>query len=142
MKKKAVELKELQHEVYYSIAGKYQARILQDLGHESLSLFSSALEAVECAIDFQLALQKKAVRSVKIGIHLGDIIYSEVEAIGEGIEVTRRLKSQAEPGGILISNKIHEEVKNQPGVESRFLKACELEEGEVRWRSMPSPMRA
>jgi len=127
--KKAVESKELQHEVYFSIAGKYQARILQDLGHESLSLFTSALEAVECAIELQQALKKKAVTSVKIGIHLGDIIYSEVEAIGEGIEVTRRLKSQAEPGGILISNNIHEEVKNQPGIESRFLKACELEEG-------------
>jgi len=126
---KALELKELQHEVFYSIAGKYQARILQNLGHESLCLFSSALEAVECAIELQQALRKKAVSSVKIGIHLGDIIYSEVEAIGEGIEVTRRIKAQAEPGGILISNKIHEEVKNQPGIESRFFKACELDEG-------------
>lgn len=126
---KAVELKEVQHEVFYSIAGKYQARILQNLGHESLSLFSSALEAVECAIELQLALRKKAVMSVKIGIHLGDIIYSEVEAIGEGIDVTRRIKSQAEPGGILISNKIHEEVKNQAGIKSSFLKECELDEG-------------
>ena len=126
---KAVELKELQHEVFYSIAGKYKARILQNLGHESLSLFSSALEAVECAIELQLALRKKAVMSVKIGIHLGDIIYSEVEAIGEGIEVTRRIKSRAEPGGILISNKIHEEVKNQAGIKSSFFKACDLDEG-------------
>lgn len=126
---KAVALKKLLHEVFYSISGKYQARILQYFGHESLILFSSALEAVECAIEFQRALHKKEVQSVKIGIHLGDILYSEEEAIGEGFEVTRRIKSQAEPGGILISNKIHEEVKNQPKIESRFWKACELDEG-------------
>jgi class 3 adenylate cyclase/tetratricopeptide (TPR) repeat protein len=128
-KKKAVELKERYQDIFYSIAGKYRAKILQNIRHESLSLFSSAVEAVECAIELQLALRKKAVLSVKIGIHLGDIIYSEEEALGEGIDVARRIKSQADPGGILISNKIHEEVKNQAGIESRFLKECELDVG-------------
>ncbi|TFH27413.1 MAG: hypothetical protein E4H10_03975 [Bacteroidia bacterium] len=127
--KKAVELNELHHDVFYSIAGKYLAKNLQNIGHESLCLFSSALEAVECAIELQHAFRNEPVVPVKIGIHLGDIIYSEEEAIGEGIDVARRIKSQALPGGILISNKIYEEVKNQPGIETGFLKACELEEG-------------
>jgi len=126
---KAVEIKERYHEVFHRAAKKFHGKILQNIGHESLSLFSSAIEAVQCSIEMQLAFQLEPEVPLKIGIHLGDIIYSEEEAIGEGINVARLIESQALPGSILISNKIYEEVKNQSGIESGFLKACELEEG-------------
>ncbi|MCK5066205.1 MAG: hypothetical protein KAR16_02140 [Bacteroidales bacterium] len=126
---KAVEMKERHHEVFHLAAKKFHGKILQNMGHESLSLFSSAVEAVQCAIEMQLTFQDEPVVPVKIGIHLGDIIYSEEEAIGEGIIVARKIESQAMAGSILISNKINEEVKNQPGIETRYVKACELDEG-------------
>ena len=125
---KAVELKERHHEVFHLVTKKFHGKILQNMGHESLSLFSSAVEAAECAIEMQLAFLKEPVIPVKIGIHLGDIIYSDEEAIGQGIIVARKIESQAEAGSILISNKIYEEVKNQPGIETRYVKACELDE--------------
>ncbi len=125
---KALEMRERHREVLHRVAAKFHGKIIQNIGHDSLSLFSSAVEAVQCAVEMQLALLEEPVVPVKVGIHLGDIIYSEEEAIGDGITVARKIESQALPGSILISNKIYEEVKNQPGIETRYLKACDLDE--------------
>ena len=124
----AAELKVKHREILHRLAAKFHGRILQNIGHDSLSLFSSAVEAVQCAIEMQLAFREEAALAVKIGIHLGDIIFTDEEAIGDGIKVARKIETQSEPGGILISNKIYQEVKNQAGIETRYLKACELEE--------------
>ncbi len=122
----AIDLKERHREVLHQVVEKFHGKILQNIGHDSLSLFSSAVEAVQCAIQMQLVFREGTPVPVKIGIHLGDIIFTEEEAIGDGIIVARKIETQALPGGILISNKIYEEVKNQSGIETRYLKTCEL----------------
>jgi len=125
---KAVEMRDRHQEVLQRVSTKFHGRLLQNIGHESLSLFHSAVEAVRCAIEIQLAFLDDPLVPVKVGIHLGDIIYSEEEAIGDGIIVARKIKAQAFPGSILISNKIYEEVKNQSGIETRFIRVCDLDE--------------
>ena len=126
---RALELKKLFHELFHSHVGKYEAKIHRRIGHESLSLFSSAAEAVECAIELQLAFREDGRLPVKIGVHLGDVVLTEEDVIGEGIDVARRIKSVALPGSILISHKIHQEVKNHTGVQSAFFRNCEVAEG-------------
>lgn len=124
----AVEFKERHREVLHRLADKFHGKILQNIGHDSLSLFSSAVEAVECAIEMQHEFRERIPVPVRIGIHLGDIIITGEEAIGDGLMLARRIEAQSLPGGILISSKIHEEVKRQRGIESRYLKKCELDE--------------
>jgi len=124
----AHEMKERHMEVLHGVAKKFNGKILESTGYSSLSLYSSAVDAVVSAVEMQRSLQQEPVVPVKIGIHLGDIIYSEEGAFGEGINVARRILSQASPGSILISNKIYEEVKNQRGIETVYIKTCELVE--------------
>ena len=125
---KALEMKKRHKEILHHVAGKCNGKILESNGYSSLSFYSSAVDAVRSAIEMQLSLQDKPVVPVRIGIHLGEIIYSEEGAFGEGINIARRIESQASPGSILISNKIYEEVKNQRGIETIYIKTCELEE--------------
>ncbi len=124
----ALELKERHREVLHQVAAKFHGKILPYIGHDSLSFFSSAVEAVQCAIKMQHAFREGTPVPVKIGIHLGDIIFTGEEAIGDGIMVARKIGTLALPGGILISNKIYEEVKKQSGIQTRYIKACELDE--------------
>lgn len=124
----ASKFKERHREVLHLLTGKYHGRILQNIGHDSLSLFSSAVEAVQCAMEMQQSFREKISVPVKIGIHLGDIIVTDEEAIGDGIIIARKIESQSVPGGILISNKIYQEVKNHSGIECRFIKTCDLDE--------------
>jgi len=124
----ASKFKERHREVLHLLAEKYHGRILQNIGHDSLSLFSSAVEAVQCAIEMQLAFRENISVPVKIGIHLGDIIFMDEEVIGDGLNIARKIETQSVPGGILISNKIYQEVKNHSGIECRYIKTCDLDE--------------
>jgi tetratricopeptide (TPR) repeat protein len=124
----ALEMKKRHMEVLHGVAEEFNGKILENNSYSSLSLYSSAVDAVRSAIEMQRLLQHEPVVPVKIGIHLGDIIYSEEGAFGEGINVARKILGQALPGSILISNKIYEEVKNQRGIETAYIKTCELEE--------------
>ena len=124
----AVGLKERHRKVLHRVAAKFHGKIIQNLGHDSMSLFTSAVEAVQCAIEMQHAFREDTPVPVKIGIHLGDIIFTGEEAFGDGITIARFIETQALPGGILISNKIYQEVKNQSGIKTRYIKACDLDE--------------
>ena len=108
---KAAELKKRHREVLSQVTPGFNGKTHQNIGPESLSLFTSAVVAVRCAIELQTVLRKEPEVPVKIGIHVGDIILTDEEAIGDSLEVARSIARQSETGGILVSNKIYEEVK-------------------------------
>ena len=124
----AAEISKRHREILQLQIPEFHGKALLSTGNESLCIFSSTVEAVRCAIEMQKDFMKAPLVPVKIGIHMGDIILTEEEAIGHSIEVARSIVSQSIPGGILISNKIYEEVKSQGGIAVRFLKTCELKE--------------
>ena len=49
----------------------------------------------------------------RIGVNVGDVIHEGERLYGDGINVAARLQAIAEPGGICISNKVHEEVRDR-----------------------------
>ena len=51
--------------------------------------------------------------SLRIGINLGDVIEEDGALFGDGVNVAARLQSLAEPGGILVSGSVHEQVRNR-----------------------------
>ena len=89
-------------------------KLLQYFGDGSLSIFLSAVEGVTASIEIQRELQASPKLPVRIGLHVGDIAYDEQGAYGAAVNVASRLEALCVPGGILISGKIVEEIKNQP----------------------------
>lgn len=79
--------------------------------------FGSAVEAVRCAIELQTMLHERHRQTpvdrqlkVRIGIHLGDIVSSETDLFGNGVNVAARIEPLATPGGIAISRQIFDQV--------------------------------
>ena len=77
--KDAIKVRNKHRQVFDSLTEKHQGKILQYYGDGTLSIFASAIEAVECGIEMQLGFLKKPPIPVRIGIHIGDIIFSEDE---------------------------------------------------------------
>jgi adenylate cyclase len=95
-------------------------RIVKTTGDGILVEFPSPLEAVRCAVEIQEALAAAASRDpaqalrLRIGINLGDIIIEgDGDIYGDGVNVASRLEQIAEPGGIWVSGKVYEEVRNR-----------------------------
>lgn len=105
---------------------RYKGRILQYYGDGTLSTFHSVIDAVNCAIEMQVEFQKDPVIPVRIGLHSGDVIFNKNGIIGDGVNIASRIESLGIPGGILISEKVYDEVKNQPSIRTVSLGIFEL----------------
>ncbi|MCP3928126.1 MAG: hypothetical protein GY705_03390 [Bacteroidetes bacterium] len=124
--KKAIQVRDKHRRIFNSITEKHKGRILQYYGDGTLSIFDSAIEAVKCGIEMQIDFQKDPAIPVRIGIHTGDIIFSEEEIIGDGVNVASRIESLAVPGSIFISEKVYDEIKNQESIKTTLIKTFKL----------------
>jgi class 3 adenylate cyclase/TolB-like protein/Tfp pilus assembly protein PilF len=122
----AIEFRNRHREVFNAVTKKYHGKILQYYGDGTLSTFTSAIDAVRCAIEMQLAFQGDPHIPVRIGIHTGDIIVSKEDIIGDGVNVAARIESLAAVGSIYISEKVYDEVKNQSGIQTISMGVFEL----------------
>jgi hypothetical protein len=86
--------------------------ILQYYGDGTLCIFASAVEAVECAVAVQLVVNKGPLLPLRIGIHTGDIVHDPDGVYGDGVNVASRIEGLAAPGGVMISSKVFDEIKN------------------------------
>ncbi len=113
-------------EVFNRLNKQFNGKILQYFGDGTLSIFPSAAAAVECGVALQLELKKAPPVPIRIGIHTGDITYSDEEAYGDGVNVAARIETLCIPGGVFISEKVYDDIKNHPQLTAMALGAFDL----------------
>ncbi|MFI5132563.1 MAG: tetratricopeptide repeat protein [Chitinophagales bacterium] len=113
-------------EVLESAVGEFNGRILQNYGDGSLSIFNSAIDSVRSAINIQTQLQQEPKVELRIGIHTGDVTIEEEAIFGDGVNMASRIESMAVPGGIFVSEKVYDEIKNQENISTREMGYFEL----------------
>jgi adenylate cyclase len=105
---------------------RYNGKILQYYGDGSLSIFRSAIDSVGCAIDMQKQLKQEPRVDLRMGIHTGDVIMEDEAIYGDGVNLASRIESLCVPGGIFISEKVHDEIKNHASFSTHELGYFEL----------------
>ena len=113
-------------EVLESSISTFNGKTLQYYGDGSLSIFSSAIDGVRCAISMQQQLQIEPRVDVRIGIHTGDVTVEDEAIYGDGVNMASRIESMAVPGSVFISEKVYDEIKNQDNISARELGYFEL----------------
>lgn len=94
----------------------HNGKILQTFGDGTLCVFASAIEAVSCAVKVQSKLQCEPVVPLRVGIHIGDVVYDDREIYGDGVNVASRIESISVAGAVLVSEKVYDDIKNQPSL--------------------------
>ena len=85
--------------------------IVKGTGDGLLAEFASVVDAVECAAAIQTDLfNANSSVKLRIGVNLGDIIFTEDDIYGDGVNIAARLESEAAPGGLCISGSAYEHV--------------------------------
>jgi adenylate cyclase len=115
---KALQTIERHRSILENNTHKYHGNIMHYYGDGSLSIFPSAFEAVECALDIQKELTQDPKVPLRIGIHLGDIKIQGESVFGDGVNVASRLEAMGTAGSILITDTIYHLVRNQSEIKT------------------------
>jgi adenylate cyclase len=110
--------------VFQQFIERHHGRIANTAGDGLIAEFPSVVEAVQCAIEVQRELSASASADAlrfRIGVHLGDVLVDGDDLLGEGVNLAARLQSMAEPGGILISQQVYDQVQKKLSVGFSYL---------------------
>ena len=106
--------------VVLPLVDRHGGRIIDTAGDGILAEFPSVVGATRCAVEIQVVMaarNKDAPEErqmlFRIGINLGDVIHDEARIYGDGINVAARLEGLAEPGGVLVSQAVHDQVRDR-----------------------------
>ena len=110
-------LKALGRELLDPKIAEHRGRIVKTTGDGLLVEFASVVDAVRCAVAVQQAMSERNadVRAddrieLRIGVNLGDVIVEGDDLYGDGVNIAARLEALADPGGVFISNTVHDQV--------------------------------
>src|SRR6516165_4379915 len=120
----------------------HHGRIFNTAGDSVMADFASPVDAVECAVAVQQAVDKENANRAageqmrfRIGVHLGDVIVEGTNLFGDGVNIAARLQTLAEPGGICLSGAVRDQIGTRLPVAFAPL-------GEQRVKNITEPVRA
>ena len=123
----------LRRELVDPKVAKHSGRIVKVMGDGILIEFPSAVDAVRAAVEIQQAMAARATDvpederiMFRAGINLGDVVVEGEDIHGDGVNVATRLEGLAPPGGICISDGVHDQVRDRTAFAFRDLGARDL----------------
>lgn len=121
-----VEALRAAREVFSKFITRHNGRIVNTAGDGLVAEFPSVVEAVQCAIEVQRELGDSGHPAngplrFRIGVHLGDVLVDGADLLGEGVNLAARLQSMAEPGGVLVSQQVYDQVRSKLSVGFEYL---------------------
>ncbi|MES1215344.1 MAG: response regulator [Bacteroidota bacterium] len=112
--------------VLKELVSSHSGEILNDYGDGNLCAFSSASEAVQCALEVQQQLKTEPAVPLRIGLHIGEIFFEDEKIFGDGVNVASRIQSLGQQNTILFSEEIQDKIKNIPKFRSAFIGSFEF----------------
>ncbi|MEZ4810896.1 MAG: adenylate/guanylate cyclase domain-containing protein [Allomuricauda sp.] len=118
---RALSLRSRHRKLFKELTEQYRGTVVQYFGDGTLTTFDSAVDAVECALALQREFQQAPVIPVRIGIHVGDIVLSEDDIMGDAVNVASRIEAASVPGSIFFSGHVNDQLRSHKKFETRFL---------------------
>lgn len=118
----ALALLERHNRFLRPIFSKFHGREVKTVGDAFVVAFESALEATRCALDIQRLLHYYNLRNsdqwkilIRIGIHVGDVVETDGDVLGDSVNIAARIVTLAGPEGICLTQQVYDQVANKAG---------------------------
>ena len=91
---RTMQLLEEQRKIVFPVVRSFHGAILKELGDGLLMMFSSAVDAVRCAIQIQVLLRDEDL-TIRAGIHIGEVIFRDGDVFGSAVNVAARIQPRS-----------------------------------------------
>jgi class 3 adenylate cyclase len=123
---KAFELLNKNRQIQKPIIEQYNGRWIKELGDGVMASFNTVSDAVNAAIKIQEDCNAANEFKLRIGIHLGEVVFENDDVFGDGVNIASRIQAIAPPGGIFISEAVQNNVSNKNDIDTEFVKVEQL----------------
>ena len=117
----ASDLLDIQRAEFQPLVELYQGKWIKEVGDGLILTFDTINKAVHCCIKIQEKAKTIENLSIRIGIHLGEILEKENDIIGDDVNITARIEPFSAPGGIAISNKVNDGIIRESEFTTKYL---------------------
>ena len=117
----ALKLLDKQRQLIKPIVKRYSGEWLKELGDGLLLSFPTSIDAVNCAIFIQETVKDIDNLNLRIGIHQGEVVYSENDIFGDDVNIASRLEKFSPVGGIAISNRVNASLERNPKYKTSYI---------------------
>ena len=123
----ALELVKKNRDLHQQAIQKHNGQLVKELGDGFMATFDNILEAISCAREIQIESKTREFDiPLRIGLHYGDITIENEDIFGHGVNMASRIQAIADPGGVYISESIHELIEDQKDYNTQFMGAIPL----------------
>src|SRR6266568_2506549 len=147
----AITVLEEQRQLLRPVFASHGGREVKTIGDGFLVEFSSALEAVRCALKIQQLMDRRnhSVPSerkilLRVAVHLGDVEHRDGDVYGDAVNIASRIQSLADPGGVCITQQVFDHVRNSEEFRTEALGQNQLKNVQIPtmvYRVLPSTER-
>ncbi|WP_254447225.1 adenylate/guanylate cyclase domain-containing protein [Ruegeria sp. HKCCA0235A] len=127
------ELRVLRRKIFDPLVSDHRGNIVKRMGDGWIVEFSSVSDAVRCALDLQSQVSAQSSLKLRVGVHLGDIVFDEDDIFGDGINLASRLQEASDEEAVLISDVVHRSLDER--LAEQFQRA-----GERQFKNALSPV--
>src|SRR6186997_298437 len=112
---------------------EFEGNVIEFYGDGSLCIFTSITKAIHCALSIQQQMRAEPPVPLRLGLHIGEVIYEDGKIMGDGVNIASRIQSLGLPGSILFSKEIFDKIRNHTEFKTVYL-------GRFRMKNVDEPM--
>ena len=112
----AFELLNKNRQIQKPIIQQFNGRWIKEIGDGVMASFNTVSDAVSAAIKIQQECNASKRFQLRIGIHLGEVVFEDDDVFGDGVNIASRIQAIANPGSIFVSESVHDNVINKKDI--------------------------
>jgi len=100
-------------QIHKVLIAKHRGKLLKEIGDGTLAIFDSAVDAAQCAIDIQRHISEHSNHKLRIGLHIGDVLASTNDVVGNSVNIAARIQGATQSGTIAVSQFFYDAINSQ-----------------------------
>lgn len=123
---RAFKLLRQNREMQQPLIKQFNGNLIKETGDGILASFSTVTDAVFCAIAIQQSCNEIPDLKLRIGIHLGEVLFESNDVFGDGVNIASRIEALAPVASIWISEPVYNNISNKKDIKTKFVQTVQL----------------